>query len=47
MLATPSPVIRPASSRERYPGRPKPTISRPAHTIATAMNMLSTVIGTL
>jgi hypothetical protein len=47
MLATPNPVIRPASTREPYPVPPNPTISSPAHTMPTAMNMLRIVIGTL
>jgi len=47
MLATPNPVIRPASSSGRYPLPTNPTISRPTHTMPTAMNMLKIVIGTL
>jgi hypothetical protein len=47
MLATPNPVITPASSSGRYPSPPNPTISRPTHTMPTAMSMLSIVIGTL
>ena len=47
MLATPNPVIRPASTREPYPVPPNPTISRPTHTMPAAMSMLRIVIGTL
>jgi hypothetical protein len=47
MLATPNPVISPASSSERYPAPANPTISRPTHTIATAISMLRIVISTL
>jgi len=47
MLATPMPVITPASSRFRQVGRPKPIISRPMKTTTTAISMLAMVIGTL
>jgi hypothetical protein len=47
MLATPNPVIRPASSSGPYPAPPNPTISSPPHTMPTAMNMLRIVISTL
>jgi hypothetical protein len=47
MLATPNPVIRPASTREPYPVPPNPTMSSPPHTMPTATNKLRIVISTL